>query len=491
MNGDFARVTFDPASAYSRVLLQQGRMLLESDFNEQSAIQLHFLRSLIVDLIGRCWRAGKDSFRIDAGDGADFAIGAGRFYVDGIPCDNTAQDLTYHGQFGSGPVPDTRSPSGNWFLVYLECWERHLSAIQRPALRDAALGGVDTASRAKIEWQARILDARAADRVEQAVKALEIRQKATPEPQRAAIGDEIETLKKLWDEFVATFSKKVNTNQEKEACRLAQMMLDALDAAPPHLRARAQFDAPEDDPCEISADAAYRGRENQLYRVEIHRAGLAGEGATFKWSRENASVQFAVRSTAVKDGNVVTLKLDDLGRDKRTGLCERQWVELTGDAVELGLAEPVMARIASIDRDRRTITAKIADGDAISADPKVYTLLRRWDHVATPEQHGTLAVGESASENAGWIALERGVEIQFAPGAVYQAGDYWLVPTRTATADVEWPQDGDGKRLWGRKHGTARHRAALGFARRASSTADWTYQTCGCTIVPLCQQNVS
>jgi hypothetical protein len=47
-----------------------------------------------------------------------------------------------------------------------------------------------------------------------------------------------------------------------------------------------------------------------------------------------------------------------------------------------------------------------------------------------------LPVNESTVE---WIELENGVQIQFQPGATYHPGDYWLVPARTVTGDVEWP----------------------------------------------------
>src|SRR5438093_545155 len=50
-----------------------------------------------------------------------------------------------------------------------------------------------------------------------------------------------------------------------------------------------------DDPCTIAADGGYRGPENRLYRVEIHEPGPLGT-ATFKWSRDNASVATAVTS---------------------------------------------------------------------------------------------------------------------------------------------------------------------------------------------------
>ena len=52
MKGDFTRVTFDPIKHFSRVLMQQGRVTLDADSNEQSAILLHYLRNLAKDIIG-------------------------------------------------------------------------------------------------------------------------------------------------------------------------------------------------------------------------------------------------------------------------------------------------------------------------------------------------------------------------------------------------------------------------------------------------------
>jgi hypothetical protein len=54
-----------------------------------------------------------------------------------------------------------------------------------------------------------------------------------------------------------------------------------------------------------------------------------------------------------------------------------------------------------------------------------------------------LQVGDGASadnEEVGWITLEQGVQIQFQPNGIYRTGDYWLIPARTATGDVEWPR---------------------------------------------------
>ncbi len=43
----------------------------------------------------------------------------------------------------------------------------------------------------------------------------------------------------------------------------------------------------------------------------------------------------------------------------------------------------------------------------------------------------------------------------------YRAGDYWLIPARTAIGDVLWPSDGDAPAA-SAPHGVERHVAPLG-----------------------------
>lgn len=53
MSGDYSRFPFDPRRNYSAVLLQQGRVLLDQDWNEQSAMASRGFRAAVVDLLGR------------------------------------------------------------------------------------------------------------------------------------------------------------------------------------------------------------------------------------------------------------------------------------------------------------------------------------------------------------------------------------------------------------------------------------------------------
>src|SRR5205814_3386673 len=94
----------------------------------------------------------------------------------------------------------------------------------------------------------------------------------------------------------------------------------------PTLRARARQPGAGDlDPCVVSPEAQYRGLENQLYRVEIHRGGAAG-AATFKWSRDNGSAVFPLESLSGAEATVISL-----GRDRALGVEVGDFVEALDD----------------------------------------------------------------------------------------------------------------------------------------------------------------
>ena len=46
MKADISRDTFNSEQHYSRVLMQQGRLLTDADWNEQTSILLHHIRGL-------------------------------------------------------------------------------------------------------------------------------------------------------------------------------------------------------------------------------------------------------------------------------------------------------------------------------------------------------------------------------------------------------------------------------------------------------------
>src|SRR6476659_303987 len=95
MKGDFSRHTFDRSRHYSGVLMQQGRVQLDADWNEQGDIDRYLFETEGADVVGGCGAPiGNAGFQITT-DGSMLFIGAGRFYAAGIVVENDIADLAY------------------------------------------------------------------------------------------------------------------------------------------------------------------------------------------------------------------------------------------------------------------------------------------------------------------------------------------------------------------------------------------------------------
>jgi hypothetical protein len=166
-----------------------------------------------------------------------------------------------------------------------------------------------------------------------------------------------------------------------------------------------------------------------------------------------------------------TVTLTDLGRDARAGLETGDWVEILDDDYLLNNRADPLLRVEQIPNSTQVILSA-EPASKVGQDPTRHPYLRRWDQreqkIADPRkaglelQDGAVAIREGDSEKA-WIFLEDGVQIQFNPSDPqnhYRTGDYWLIPARTATGDVEWPQV-DGKPLALAPRGVKHHYAPL------------------------------
>jgi hypothetical protein len=83
MKTQISRDTFAPLRHYSGVQLQQGRMIVDADWNELSDIVRDRLESGLDDAIssGAPRTGGLELFL----DGANLRLRPGRLYVDGVP----------------------------------------------------------------------------------------------------------------------------------------------------------------------------------------------------------------------------------------------------------------------------------------------------------------------------------------------------------------------------------------------------------------------
>ncbi len=478
MKGDFTRQTFDRRKHFSEVLFQQGRVQLDADLNEQQDILRDSARTEARDVIG--W-AGVPKygggFEIAVTDqGEDLTISPGRIYVDGLMCtaespsvgvesldkksvtvaqwpeqkfektdwfqlktdgglvwtrraakldagkrtiefepelkpsdlnkvpDPTKVTLQLLPSYRRQPdLPQVAEPTDGTHLVYLDVWERLITPFDDPAIREKGLGGPDTAARAKVVWQV-----------------------------------------------------KLEETEESAACgQFGPDWKPKAAAADGKLNVRTAPVPPTKDPCLLPGQSGYRGLENQLYRVEIHQGGKIGQDkVTFKWSRDNGSVV-----TGIDKISGSTLTVSGLGPDDVHGFSDNQWVEIVDDATELSRQSGPLVQIKTADRTTDTIVLKSTPLTLpTSIDEKLHYKLRRWDCEGACK-------AEIPTTNDGWIALEKSVEVKFSAGAVYRAGDYWLIPARTAagseTGSLEWPQDADGTTIAQLPHGIQHHYAPL------------------------------
>src|SRR5262249_49802899 len=179
---------------------------------------------------------------------------------------------------------------------------------------------------------------------------------------------------------------------------------------------------------------------NQLYRVEIHRGG-AGSQATFKWSRDNGSV---LTSWIQTSGN-------DLVVGSTRGFAAGNWVELLDDETELSGEPGPLVKVTKVQADRLTVDPSSWPGAPLTWTAQLkHPRVRRWDEFDNPDGHASLsddnavAVVGSDPANPTWITLEDGIQVQFADiDASYKTGDYWLIPARVTTGQIEWPPYGD------------------------------------------------
>jgi hypothetical protein len=147
MKGDISRETFDVAKHYSGVRMQQGRVQTDADWNEQEALQRRRAQIEARDVIGRCGAPEDNAgFAISIAGGA-LKIGAGRYYVDGILCENETDGLVFESQ------PDLCGATQGPMSLVTEgaCWR--ISTVERHRRRRCATSrscsGADTATRVK------------------------------------------------------------------------------------------------------------------------------------------------------------------------------------------------------------------------------------------------------------------------------------------------------------------------------------------------------
>lgn len=164
MKIQISRDSFQPGQRYSGVYLQQGRMILDADWNELTDIQKARLSEALRDAIAS--GAPRSGGLAISFDGTAVRIEPGTLYVDGVPAALATADqkpVTVLAQ-PAYPLPQ---PVKEAYLekdlrFYADVWERSVTALQQDQLRDAGLHGADTATRSQtmlqVKWCDKSLD---------------------------------------------------------------------------------------------------------------------------------------------------------------------------------------------------------------------------------------------------------------------------------------------------------------------------------------------
>ena len=345
MKGDFSRFTFRPTKGYTSVRMQQGRVTLDADWNEQAAIDEYFERIRFEDIVGSGAVPSGTGFAIHVRRGK-LALSAGRLYAGGLVCELDAP-APLEELLRNLLVPEP----GRTDLVYADVWERHLTAIDDPDLLEPALGGADTTTRTQTAW-------------------------------------------------------KLDVVQDVGSASCS----DATALLPGRATGAMRADTP----------TGYQGVDNHLYRVEIHDPGSLGV-ASFKWSRDNGSVVFAVEEFVGPDA--VRLAPPKTSKALEVG----DWVEVSGEKTELAGLVGILARVEEVTDGGNQVTL---DRDVSRYRNEAHPRVRRWD------QRSAATVSVSSD----WIELEAGIEVRFS-GGEFRSGDYWTIPARPGTVPIKWPAD--------------------------------------------------
>jgi len=527
MANDITRDTFRASSNYRQVLKQQGRMDLDADWNEQTAVSARRDDTGSLDLIGHCGGpVGSAGFALGPLPGGDFSLGAGRYYVDGIQA-----ELHFPSTYTRQPdLPPPPALGTGLHLAYLDVWERHVTALHDPTLTEPALGGPDTATRVRIIAQVR----------------------------------------------TRSLDRPTGTSMD---CAMGDSWLDGLNA-PTAARMVATTPPPpsDTDPCLLPPGSGFAGLENQLYRVEILHSGspaapaiidqavsavapgtfqiTVGNGAawalgnvvefastagprfvsqvgvvvgiagnvltlgirpenhpaaaaprlrlisanpspdrlnrapglpTYAWCRDNGSV--GARIVRTVPGDARRLQVESLGPDEPLGIRRGHLVEVTDDFRELNGLPGVLVEVADVDPAEGLVVLAAdvitpawspfsRDGIVAARNPR----LRRWLGV------GVLRTGTP-------LALELGIRVEFSVAASpparaqFECGQFWQIPARTATPDaaagrIEWPVASGAPAILPPR-GITHHVCRLGVVDVTGAASPSVVRDCRCLFDPL------
>ena len=438
MGSDRARVTYDSKQQYRSVVMQQGRVTLESDWNEAAQITNEEIRRETLDFVGPC-ATPDDGYKVIVPPTLasppnlpfDFDIQAGTMYVGGIRAhllhnvqysnqpdwrDYGPEDPNWVDISGFTASPSTTLPTDEFVYLYLR--EQEVSAVEDPDLKDIALGGPDTAQRTRILQRF----VRVASQGTDCVSGLAAAQMKW---QIEGLWFDPDTMRLYpWSRLQVGFS---NQNQ-----------------------------APT--PCQPQAQGGYLDPDNQLIRVQISGIDPKTGNPKFLWGFDDASFLYRIN---VDPNNSQSLIFQSVPADANHQPISGQAVEVLRTAADLPNGGDVAATsgfVFTLDQNYNPDSQSIAIPSTVSlpADyrlshqsPPNQLFLRVWEQEVIYTPGGSALQSPALGPTGIVITLET-------PGnQPFHLGDYWMFAVRPAKSQTIYPeryqnapQPPDGPRLW-------------------------------------------
>ncbi|MCU0286337.1 MAG: LamG domain-containing protein [Acidobacteria bacterium] len=387
-------------------------------------------------------------------------IGKGRCYNHGIPCHNETDTL-----FTQQPdYPGAVEPHGfHWndtFLFYLDTWNRFITAVEDPNIREIALEGPDTATRTRTVSQVKWIPGSEADLFFRILKS-EGKLKARHNPGISLRENRLYR--------VEIHTPGVMANAPASQAFYPVLEVENIDYTTNRVMVKAWQGGPGQwQPGQYvefisqGHGTAKPGMPVMITSVDLNTRLLTFQAiptetvswthfllrpiATFKWSRENGAVVLPIKSL---QGNTLTLN-DPYGYGST--LKKGDWLEVVDDNYVLKGKPMPLCRIYKIEHNHGgnlmiTLAEKTPPPKGVGIYPDRHPLVRLWDQKDKELKEDNPEIGKNEQLLAGgviplrggeWMQLEEGIEIYFEGGGIYHHGDYWWIPARSGN-EIQWP----------------------------------------------------
>jgi hypothetical protein len=474
MTRDISRYLFQPRKHYAASRMQQGRTLLDSDYNEGASLEEEEWRRSVLDVVGP-HGSPDQGFTVgglvtNAGDvvpplpvpstllpiqvsfnGNDetfdilpVSVRPGTMYVGGLRVELTeAEMVVFQRDFLQATDDDMVALQlGNRTLLYLDVWEQDVTAVEDDEILEGALGGPDTTVRVR--------------RFRRVLPFL--------------ITDSADTCSDAFQEAITA----LETQNATFDCQTSELQSNG--------RLKLVFqEGSTGDPCTPDPPAQFLGTENETLRI------MLTSPSTYVWAFDNAAPLYRVLAPSLRNISDVAVQNSDqltlLGIQLLTQPKDAEHQPRPGQVIELlpfgalldGQDAAPLDPTAPPDPHHRKVAAEVglfarvhdapdANGvftiDVSTRLTEFQDLVTQWDsqhpfasqlntsdgssqvafymrawHDAADEDHREIAIGPSPGDALGLTGI---IPVLLTPG---RRGDFWIAALRPSTPDRVVPFD--------------------------------------------------